>query len=205
MNTTTRPKRSKALLIALWTVVFVAGIWMAIVWQRPRESFRLTTLPPSAYTSDFSLIDFEGRPRTLADYRGRVVVMFFGFARCPDVCPTELFKLARVMKRLGPASAHVQVLFVTLDPERDTPAVLKSYVTAFDPRFVGLTGTPAQIDEAATDFYVAHAKVPSGNDYTIDHSSATYVLDARGHRRLIGTMDTSIDDFVHDIIALAQS
>jgi protein SCO1/2 len=134
-----------------------------------------------------------------------VVVIFFGYVHCPDACPAELFKLAQVMKRLGPASAHVQVLLITLDPQRDKLPILKSYVTDFDPRFVGLSGTEAQIDEAAASFYVAHAKVELANDYAaIDHSTATYVLDGLGRRRLIGSMSTSIDDFAHDIRILTH-
>lgn len=148
-------------------------------------------------------MDFEGRPRVLADYRGRIVVVFFGFVRCPDACPAELFKLALVMKKLGPSAKRVQVLFITLDPERDTPSVLKDYVGAFDPRFVGLTGTPAQIDRAAASFFVQYARVAVGSDYTIDHSTATFVLDGSGRLRLVGALNSSVDDFTHDVIALA--
>jgi protein SCO1/2 len=104
------------------------------------------------------------------------------------------------MKRLGPASDRVQVLVITLDPERDTPDLLKSYVTAFDPRFVGLTGTAEQIDSAAKNYHVVYVTAPTSNDYyAIDHSTSTYVIDAQGQRRLIGSMTTSVDDFVHDL------
>ena len=165
----------------------------------PPPDFRLALWPQRAESPALRLLDFDGRPRQLADYRGRVLVIFFGFVRCPDACPAELFKLALAMKRLGPVSEHVQVLFVTLDPERDTPQVLKNYVTAFDPRFVGLTGSTADIDRAATSFYVEYARVGKGADYSIDHSTSTFVLDARGRLRLIGTLDTSVDDWVHDL------
>jgi protein SCO1/2 len=161
--------------------------------------FRLALWPQRAESPALRLLDFDGRPRQLADYRGRILVIFFGFVRCPDACPAELFKLALAMKRLGPLSEHVQVLFVTLDPERDSPQVLKSYVTAFDPRFVGLTGSTADIDRAATSFYVEYARVARGADYSIDHSTSTFVLDARGRLRLIGTLDTTVDDWVHDL------
>ena len=204
MTTTHRRQRPKASLLALGAAGLVAGALIALFWPRPSE-FRLTVLPPGPVSPDFRLVDFDGQPRSLADYRGQVVVIFFGYVHCPDACPAELFKLAQVMKRLGPASAHVQVLLITLDPQRDKLPILKSYVTDFDPRFVGLSGTEAQIDEAAASFYVAHAKVELANDYAaIDHSTATYVLDGLGRRRLIGSMSTSIDDFAHDIEILTH-
>lgn len=165
--------------------------------------FRLAVWPQGTESPVLRLVDFAGRPRELADYRGRVLVIFFGFVRCPDACPAELFKLALAMKRLGPLSEHVQVLFVTLDPERDTPQVLKSYLSAFDPRFVGLTGSTADIDRAAASFYVEYARVGRGADYSIDHSTSTFVLDAHGRLRLVGTLETSIEDWVHDLSLVA--
>jgi protein SCO1/2 len=197
-------KRIKVLFLMLGVAGLIVGALLGLHWLRPSE-FRLEVLPAGAASSDFRLVDFDGHPRSLADYRGQVVVIFFGYVHCPDACPAELFKLAQVMKRLGPASAHVQVLLITLDPQRDKLPILKSYVTDFDPRFVGLSGTEAQIDEAAASFYVAHAKVELANDYAaIDHSTATYVLDGLGRRRLIGSMSTSIDDFAHDIEILTH-
>jgi protein SCO1/2 len=201
---TTADRHQKVLFLALGVAALIAGASLGLHWLRPSE-FRLDVVPPGPVSSDFHLVDFDGHPRSLADYRGQVVVIFFGYVHCPDACPAELFKLAQVMKQLGPASAHVQVLIITLDPQRDTLPILKSYVTEFDPRFVGLSGTEAQIDKAAASFYVAHAKVELANDYAaIDHSTATYVLDALGRRRLIGSMSTSIDDFAHDIEILAH-
>ncbi len=162
-------------------------------------AFRLTPWPPGAVTPDFALIDADGRSRTLEDYRGRVVVLFFGFVRCPDVCPAELFKLGLVMQQLGPAAADVQVLFVTLDPARDTRKVLKEYVRAFDSRFVGLTGSGPQIDRAAANFYVVYARVPMGKDYTIDHSASTFVIDRSGRLRLIAPPTATVADYAHDL------
>ena len=166
--------------------------------------FRLAVWPQGTESPVLRLRDLAGRPRELADYRGRVLVIFFGFVRCPDACPAELFKLALAMKRLGPLSEHVQVLFVTLDPERDTPPVLKSYLSAFDPRFVGLTGSTADIDRAAMSFYVEYARVGRGADYSIDHSTSTFVLDAHGRLRLVGTLETSVEDWVHDLSLVAS-
>ena len=124
----------------------------------PADDYRLTAWPPHAESPQFNLRDVGGRPRSLADFRGRVLVVFFGFTHCPDACPTELFKLALAMKQLGAVSDRIQVLFITLDPERDTPAVLESYVSAFDPRFVALTGTNSEIDAAAASFSCSSQK-----------------------------------------------
>ena len=139
----------------------------------------------------------------MRDYRGQIVVIFFGFLHCPDACPAGLFKLAQVVKQLGQVAPQVQVLFITLDPERDTPPSLKRYVSAFDPRFIGLTGTATQIDQAASSFNVQYARVPLGNDYTIDHSTGIFIIDGAGRLRLIGTTNSPVADFVHDITALA--
>jgi len=163
----------------------------------------LAVWPEGASSPTFDLLDTNGTPRTLRDYRGQIVVIFFGFMHCPDACPAGLFKLAQVTKQLGQGAVRVQVLFITLDPERDTPASLKRYVSAFNPRFVGLTGTSAQVDQAATNFNVQYARVPSGNDYTIDHSTGIFVFDGSGHLRLVGSAQSPVDAFVHDLTALA--
>src|SRR5215217_6656374 len=123
-------------------------------------AFQNTDLTGLDYAKGFSLTDHTGKPRTLADFKGKVVVMFFGFTQCPDVCPTTMAEMAAVMKELGPQASDVQVLFVTLDPERDTPELLKQYVPAFDARFVGLYGTPAEIAQTAKEFKVFYKKVP---------------------------------------------
>jgi len=156
-------------------------------------------------TADIAFVDQDGIPRTFRDYRGRLVILFFGFARCPDVCPTRLFELAQLMEQLGPDRARVQVLLATLDPERDTPAVLKSYLEAFDPAFAGATGTPAQMETLAARFYVAHRKVPVGDDYTIDHSAATYLVDPAGERVYVGGSGTSDAQLLDGIRALLAS
>jgi protein SCO1/2 len=177
-----------------WCVTAMAGLAPAA----PVE-YRLLSWPEKAGTPDFRLVDFNGRPRTLADYRGQVVVIVFGFARCPDVCPLELAKLAAALKQLGADRSRVQVLFITLDPSRDTPDILKRYVTAFDPQFVGLTGTPAQVDATAGNFHVQYARVPSGDDYVIDHSTGLFVIDSAGQLRLLGAADVGVDDLAHDL------
>jgi len=154
-------------------------------------------------TPDFNLTDTAGRPRTLASYRGQVVVLVFGFTFCPEACPTELFKLARVMKRLGSDADRVQVLMVTLDPERDSPEVLRRYVRAFDARFEALTGTAKQLRRAAQNFSVVYARVAIGDSYTIDHSTAIYLIDPRGRHRSSEPMSTTVDELARRIQALA--
>ena len=186
-----------ALLGVIVLAVAAFGIWRA-------ENFRLVPAPWESAFADLQLVDVNGRQRSLADYRGQVVVMFFGFTNCPDACPTEFFKLTQVMKRLGPSGDRVQVLFITLDPERDTPGILKSYVSAFDPRFVALTGTTPQIYAVTRAFGVVHVKLPIGSSYTIDHSLDTYVIDAQQQRRFIGAPEVSVDDLVHDLQLLLQ-
>jgi protein SCO1/2 len=195
-----KPLRN-SLRIALCAAI-LAGVSWAAPPAPPLQPNRLAVWPQGVSSPAFELVDTEGVPRTLRDYRGHIVVIFFGFLHCPDACPTGLFKLAVVMKQLGQLATQVQVLFITLDPERDTPPLLKSYVSAFDPRFIGLTGTSAQIDQAAGRFNVQYARVPLGDDYTIDHSTGIFVFDGVGRLRLIGATHSSVADFVHDITAL---
>lgn len=195
--------------LVLSGVAFACGLWAATSWRSASvdstpPAFKLSTLPSEGTAPDFLLRDGSGKPQSLAKYRGRIVVMFFGFTRCPDVCPTELFKLTQVMQALGDEAERVQVLFVTLDPERDTPALMQSYTAAFDARFIGLTGTRAEIDKVAADYFVAHAKAGPPDSYVIDHSTSTYLIDAAGRLRLLGKMDTSVEAFTHDIRLLLR-
>ena len=138
------------------------------------------------YARDFALVDEHGASRSLADYRGKVVVLFFGYTHCPDVCPATLAQLAQARRMLGQDAGRVQVLFVTLDPQRDTPALLARYTRAFDPTFVGLTGTEQQIQVAAREFKVFFDKVPGAqpDSYSFDHSSGSFVFDPKGRIRL---------------------
>lgn len=169
-----------------------------------RPSFKATDLTGAEYGRSLSLTDHTGVPRTLADYRGQVVVLFFGYTQCPDVCPTTLATMADVMKRLGSDADRVRVLFVTVDPERDTPAVLGPYVTAFDPRFVGLYGDAEATGRAAREFKVFYSRAagPSPGVYTIDHTAASYVLDPAGRLRLYVRHAASADDILADLRTL---
>ncbi len=148
--------------------------------------FASTDITGANYAKGFQLTDHTGAPRSLADYRGKVVTLFFGYTQCPDVCPTNLLGMAEVMRQLGPDADKVQVLFITVDPERDTQALLAEYVPAFDKRFVGLFGDAATTAAVARDFKVFYQKQgdTSGQAYTVDHSTGTYVFDPQGRLRL---------------------
>jgi len=164
-------------------------------------SFQNTDVTGLDYAKGFSLTDHTGKPRTLADYKGKVVIVFFGYTQCPDVCPTTMAEMAGVMQKLGPQADQVQVLFITLDPERDTQPLLASYVPAFDKRFAGLYGTLEQTAKTAKDFKVFYSKVP-GKDpgsYTIDHMAGSYVFDRDGRLRLFIRHGVGADAIVHDV------
>jgi protein SCO1/2 len=152
----------------------------------PGAGFTGTDITGAQYGQSLKLTDHNGAVRTLADYKGKVVTIFFGYTQCPDVCPTNLVNMAEAMRQLGPDSDKVQVLFVTVDPERDTQELLAQYVPAFDPRFVGLLGDAATTAAVAKDFKVFYQKQgdTGGKAYTVDHSTGTYVFDPQGRLRL---------------------
>jgi len=154
--------------------------------DRSGPAFKNTDITGADYGKDFVLTDHAGKTRKLADFRGKVVVMFFGFTRCPDVCPTTLAELKVVKERLGEDGNRLQVLFVTVDPERDTQKLLAEYVPAFDPSFLGLYGDMAATAKVAKDFRVFYQKAPgkTPDSYTVDHTAGSYVFDPQGRLRL---------------------
>jgi len=155
------------------------------------------------FGSNFSLPDSTGHVRTLADYKGKVVVLFFGYTHCPDVCPTTLAELSQALAQLGPDDAkRVQVLFVTVDPARDTPDLIGQYVKAFNPTFVALRpADDAQLKQVTKDFRVYYAKVPgtTPDNYTMDHTAASYVFDTNGKLRLFARDGQGVTPWVHDL------
>ena len=169
--------------------------------------FKASDVTGAAFGRDFTLTDPAGRQRTLADYRGKVVVLFFGYTQCPDVCPTTLSALAETMKSLGPDAGRVQVVFVTVDPDRDTSEVLASYVTAFDPSFVGLRGDAEAIARTAKEFKILYQKQPgrTPQSYTVDHSAGTFVFDPQGRLRVYVGNGQGPDVFAHDIRELLRA
>lgn len=148
---------------------------------------------------DFKLIDHHGAPRTLADFRGKVVLLFFGYVHCPDVCPTTLADLAQTMQLLGDDAKRVQVLFVTVDPERDTTELLANFIPAFNPYFLGLSGDAQATANVTRAFAVSYQKQPSKTGYNIDHSAGTYLIDMRGQVRLLAPYGQTAAQFAQDI------
>lgn len=153
----------------------------------------------------FRLRDPAGRERTLADFQGKVVLLFFGFTQCPDVCPTALARAADVLRLLEDDGRKLQVVFVTIDPERDTPALLQAYTQAFHPSFLGLHGTLEQTAAAASEFKAVYMKVPSAGSYTMDHTTLSYVFDRTGRLRLVVKHSASAREVADDIAALLQA
>lgn len=153
----------------------------------PKANFKATDVTGADYGKTLALTDHTGRARTLADFSGKVVVLFFGFTQCPDVCPTTLSTMREAMKLLGDDAKRVQVLFVSVDPARDTPALLAQYVPAFDPSFLGLHADENSIAALAKEFKVFYAKQPGSTpgSYSIDHSTGSYAFDPQGHLRLL--------------------
>jgi protein SCO1/2 len=169
-------------------------------------SFQLTDLTGAEFGRDFQLTDHNGKPRTLADFKGKVVAIFFGYTHCPDVCPITLGELAIVANELGKDAGRMQVLFITADPERDTPAVLSQYVPAFHPDFLGLYGDADATARTAKEFKVFYQKQPlPGGGYSVDHSAGTYIYDAAGRLRLFAGYGQGAPKMLHDIRLLLQN
>lgn len=168
--------------------------------------FKSTDITGADFGKSLDLTGQDGRPRSLADFRGKLVVLFFGYTHCPDICPTTLADVAAVMKSLGKDAARVQVLFVTLDPERDTPDVLSKYVPAFDPAFLGLYGDAAATQRAAKEFRIFYEKRPGSapGAYTVDHSAQCYVIDGQGRLRLLVRQDRIAQDLADDLRTLLK-
>ena len=166
--------------------------------------FQAVDITGADYAKTLALTDQDGVARTLADFKGKVTVVFFGYTQCPDACPTTMAELAQVKKTLGADGARVQGIFVTVDPDRDTPAVLKSYMASFDPTFIALRGTPEQTAAAAKEFKVFFAKVPGRTEgsYTIDHTAGSYVLDGDGRIRLFVRYNSGAAALAADLKAL---
>lgn len=166
--------------------------------------FQATDITGAAFARDFKLTDHNGQARTLASFKGKVVAIFFGYTHCPDVCPTTLSDFAAALKQLGPQADQVQVLFVTVDPQRDKPELLKQYVPAFDPRFLGMTTDEAGLKALAKEYKVVYQKtsVKGADNYLIDHSAGTYIYDTESRLRLLIPYGSSPDLIAQDLKAL---
>lgn len=192
-------------------VIVAASLWIAgcerqgdvaqMILSPVKSEFKNTDVTGLDYGKDFALTDHTGKPRTLADFKGKAVVVFFGYTQCPDVCPTTLAEMADVMRQLGPLADKVQVLFVSVDPSRDTPELLSKYVPAFDSRFLGLVGDRAATEKIAKEFKVFYQKV-AGKDpesYTMDHTAGSYVFDPQGRLRLFVRHGQGAEPIAHDL------
>lgn len=183
-----------------------APVALSACQQRSGEAFKGIDITGAEYARTFSLPDANGATRTLADFKGKIVMVFFGFTQCPEVCPTTLGRAVEVRKLLGADADKLQVVLVTVDPERDTPELLRSYVTAFDPSFVALRGDALSTAAMAKEFKVFFQKVPtSKNSYTMDHTAVTYVFDPKGRLRLALRHEQSAPDVAADLKILLRN
>jgi protein SCO1/2 len=185
-----------------WSII-ICSLLLAACAEEPK--FKSTDITGVEYGSTLELTDHAGRARTLADFRGKAVVLFFGFTQCPDVCPTTLVDISNSLKKLGPDAERVQVLFVTVDPERDTPKVLAEYVAAFDPRIIALRGDAAATQRVAKEFKIYYEKRKQGDGYTVDHSAQSYVIDPQGRLRLLVRHERIAQDLADDLRTLLRS
>lgn len=169
--------------------------------KQPQEKFLATDISGTELGDDFALPDHTGKIRSLGDFKGKAVVLFFGYTHCPDVCPTTLSEMALALKQLGTDASRVQVLFVTLDPERDTPALLAQYVPSFNPSFLGLRGDAATTAELAKKFRIFSQKRETGSPsgYTLDHSALSFVYDPTGKLRLLVNYGQGPEAVAHDL------
>jgi protein SCO1/2 len=170
----------------------------------PKVTFHGIDITGAEYARALSLTDQNGQPRTLEQFKGKVVVVFFGYTQCPDVCPATMAELAQIKKTLGKDGERLQGVFVTIDPQRDTQEILKNYMASFDPTFVALRGSAEQTKEAAKEFKVFYAISPgkTENSYTVDHTAGSFVFDARGKVRLFVRYGSGSEPLAADIKAL---
>ncbi len=188
-------------MLRLGLMVFLSLFLFACSEKKPEVHFNATVLDNPQFARDFKLLDANGNAHTLHDWRGKVVILFFGYTQCPDVCPTALARAAEVMQLLGKDAERVQVLFATVDPERDTPELLKEYVPAFHPSFLGLYTTPEETKKLAKEFRVFYQKNPgkTPSSYSIDHSVFSYVYDPAGKLRLSVAHELPADALAADL------
>jgi protein SCO1/2 len=170
------------------------------------QKFTAIDITGADYAKDFSLTDHNGKPRTLKDFAGKIVMVFFGYTQCPDVCPTSMVEMAEIKKLLGQDGQRLQALFVTIDPERDKPEMLKAYMENFDPTFLALVPAPDKLAALAKEFKVYYKKVdgPTPTSYTMDHTAGSYVYDTLGKLRLFTRYGTKAELTAADIRVLLK-
>ncbi|WP_322058956.1 SCO family protein [Paraburkholderia sp. J63] len=203
-------RAARVTLIALAAAGALGGTLMLEgCGQQPPSFSNLDITGNTQFGKDFSLPDTSGKMRSLADFKGKVVVLFFGYTHCPDVCPTTMAELSQALQQLGPdAAKRVQVIFVSVDPERDSAAILSQYVSAFNPTFIALRpANDVQLKQVTKDFRVYYAKVPgtTPDNYTMDHTAASYVFDTTGKLRLFARDGQGVTPWLHDLKILLAS
>lgn len=185
----------------------LAGSALLVACSEKKLEFRGVDVTGADYARDLPLTDQNGQARSLKDFAGKVVVVFFGFTQCPDVCPTSMQELAEVKKALGKDGERLQGIFVTVDPDRDTPEVLKAYMANFDPTFLALRGTPEQLAAVAKDFKIYYKKVEgkTPTSYSMDHSAGSYIYDPAGRLRIYSRYGSGAQALVEDVKALLSA
>ncbi len=206
--TSTSPGAAKTRGMGRRTALMAGGalLTMALMGcERSPPSYHAIDLTGADFGRTFALQDPEGRTRTLDEFKGRYVMLFFGFTQCPDVCPTALARAVEVRQLLGSDAEKLQVLLVTVDPERDTPEVLRAYTAAFDPGFIALRGDLPATETVAREFKIHYAKVPTGTSYTMDHTALTYIVDPEGRLRLAVRHEQSPKEVAQDLRTLMKA
>ncbi len=202
------PRRNAIKLIAGYAAAAGAiGMMAACTPEAPKPQFKSIDLTGADYAKDFALPDQNGQQRTLKDFAGKIVVVFFGFTQCPDVCPTSMAELAEIKRSLGADGSKLQAIFITVDPERDTPELLKAYLGNFDPTFLALRPTLEKLPDVAKDFKVYYKKVEgkTPGSYSMDHSAGSYVYDTQGRIRLYNRYGTGPEGLASDIRLLLKN
>ena len=204
---TTPSTRRDAIKLVAGYALFSGATVTLVACSAEKPQFKSIDLTGADYAKGFALSDQHGKPRTLQDFTGKVVVVFFGFTQCPDVCPTSMAELAEVKKLLGPDGDKLQAVFITIDPERDTPDVLKAYMANFDPTFIALRPTLAELPDFAKSYKVFYKKVEgrTASSYSIDHSAGSYVYDAKGQIRLYNRYGSGAEVLASDIKLLMKN
>ena len=204
---TTPPGRRDAIKLVAAYALFLGATGLFGACSAEKPQFKSIDLTGADYAKGFALTDQNGKPRTLQEFGGKVVVVFFGFTQCPDVCPTAMAELADVKKLLGPDGDKLQAVFITLDPERDTPEVLKAYMSNFDPAFIALRPTMAELPDFAKSYKVFYKKVEgrTASSYSMDHSAGSYVYDAKGQIRLYNRYGSGAEVLASDIKLLMKN
>ena len=204
--TTPSTRRDAIKLVAAYALFSGATVTLVACFAE-KPQFKSIDLTGADYAKGFALSDQNGKPRTLQDFTGKVVVVFFGFTQCPDVCPTSMAELAEVKKLLGPDGDKLQAVFITIDPERDTPDVLKAYMGNFDPTFIALRPTLAELPDFAKSYKVFYKKVEgrTATSYSMDHSAGSYVFDAKGQIRLYNRYGSGAEALASDIKLLMKN